>query len=148
MKTSKRDGFPQPVSPKRAALISKLVTSNQRATWRKQVVTRWQEMKQLESSDPEMYKIKLAQMKAEDDMFGEALASRKVDGASEEHLKNLHEYGRQFVDLRNKERERLIEKLQAAIDADKADPAAAIEARVQLELNTIERGRADPIAQP
>src|SRR5439155_27383456 len=66
---------------------------------------------------------------------GAAAAIRQNQGSLPEHRQNLRKATGEFIKLRNQERRRLVDKLQAAIAADEANPDRAIEERMNREVN-------------
>ena len=138
------------VSPNRAALLERATAMSRDGfnPLRRQIYMKWRELQVLKEEDPALYEIKLEQIRKEDIMFGEAAAIRDARGhGSDEHRHKLNKAAQEFVQLRIKEREHLIAKLQAALDFDRNHTAEAVAQRVRRELSG-ERGGRGLLASP
>jgi hypothetical protein len=138
------------VSPNRAALLERAAFASRDGInpLRRQIYIKWRELQVLKEEDAALYAIKLDQMRKEDVMFGEAAAIREARGhGSDDHRQKLYQAATEFVQLRIKEREHLIAKLQAALNFDRNHTEEAVKLRVQRELSG-ERGGRGLLASP
>jgi hypothetical protein len=144
---NKSMAFLREVSPRRAEVVARMFDNDRgRFGLRRQIYTRYREMKVLEVEDPPLYQIKLKELRIEDELFGEAAAIRALrqDGHSlseslrkqiEEHRQKLETAAMEFIELRIAERKHLIAKLQAAVAADERDKRSAARQRIMREIN-------------
>jgi hypothetical protein len=144
---NKSMAFLREVSPRRAEVVARMLDNDRgRFGLRRQIYTRYREMKVMEVEDPPLYQIKLKQLRIEDELFGEAAAIRAIrqegrpPGESqrkqiEEHRQKLETAAMEFVELRIAERKHLIAKLQAAVAADEGDKRGAARQRIMREIN-------------